>query len=90
VPKKTSTITSSNQSELISNIAKPSSSNEIQQDFYERRVIEADNSCVLIVSTPNTFKAVINTEVENTKSESKWVKAKYQRCEREKRRRERT
>jgi len=56
----------------------------------ERRVIKADNSCVLIVPTPNTFKAVVNTEVENTKSESKWAKAKYQRCEREKQRRERT
>jgi len=91
VPKKTSTITSStNQPELIPNIAKPSSSNETQQDFHEHGVIEADNSCVLIVPTPNTFKAVVNTEVENTKSESKWAKAKYQRREREKRRRERT
>lgn len=85
VPKKTSTITSStNQPELISNITKPSISNETQEDFHERRVIEADNSCVLIVPTPNTFNAIVNTEVK------KWAKAKYQRIEREKRRRERT
>jgi len=44
----------------------------------------------IIVPTPNTFKAVVNTEIENTKSESKWAKAKYQRCEREKWRGERT
>ncbi|KAF0688873.1 Uncharacterized protein FWK35_00037959, partial [Aphis craccivora] len=74
----------------MSNIVKLSSSIENQQDFHERRVIEADNSCALIVKTPNTFNAVVNTEVEVTKVESKWTKAKYQRCEREKRRRERT
>lgn len=91
VPKKILPITSStNKPEVMSNIVKLSSSIENQQDFHERRVIEADNSCALIVKTPNTFNAVVNTEVEVTKVESKWTKAKYQRCEREKRRRERT
>lgn len=42
----------------MSNIVKPSSSIENQQDFHEHRVIEADNSCVLIVQTPNTSNAV--------------------------------
>lgn len=91
VPKKISSITSStNQPKVMSNIVKPSSSIENHQDFHERGVIEADNSCVLIVQTSNTFNAVVNTKVEIPKSQSKWAKAKYQRCEREKRRRERT
>lgn len=91
MPKKILKITSlTNQPEVMSNIVKPSSSIENQQDFHECRVIDADNSCVFIVQTPNIFNAVVNTEVEVTKFESKWTKVKYQRCEREKRRRERT
>lgn len=53
-------------------------------------IIDADNSCVLLVQTPSTCNAVVNAEVEITKSESKRAKTKYQRCEREKRSREKT
>jgi len=64
LPKKISSITSStNQPEIISNIVEPSSI-ENRQGFHERGVVEADNSCVLIVQMPNKKTPLINTEVE--------------------------
>jgi len=59
MPKKMLSIKSpTNQPEVMSNIVKSSSSIENQQDFHEHWVIEAENSCVLIVQTPITSNAV--------------------------------